>query len=128
LRFLLDTNVVIPLLRGEVAELPDEVSTILETQAGDCACSAASLWEMAIKHRQGKLPLPGRDDELPEACAVIGLPVISISADHAVRPVDPWPETKDPFDRLLLSVCEVEGLALLTTDGALKQHRLAWRS
>ena len=39
--------------------------------------------------------------------------------------VDPDPETKDPFDRMLLAQCAVENLALMTFDGALKGHPLA---
>ncbi|MGF1549428.1 MAG: hypothetical protein ACFBQW_02680 [Sphingomonadaceae bacterium] len=35
--------------------------------------------------------------------------------------------TRDPFDRLLLAICQVERLRLLTTDQRLADHPLAWR-
>jgi PIN domain nuclease of toxin-antitoxin system len=38
--------------------------------------------------------------------------------------VDPDPKTRDPFDRMLLAQCEVEGFRLLTIDRALVSHPL----
>jgi PIN domain nuclease of toxin-antitoxin system len=38
---------------------------------------------------------------------------------------DPEPETRDPFDRLLLAQCRVEDLQLATVDRSLTGHRLA---
>lgn len=35
--------------------------------------------------------------------------------------------THDPFDRLLLAQCRVEGMRLVTRNRALAAHPLAWR-
>ena len=40
----------------------------------------------------------------------------------------PEPQTRDPFDRLLLAQCAVEGLRLVTRDRALAKHRLSWKA
>ena len=40
---------------------------------------------------------------------------------------EPEPQTRDPFDRLLLGQCQVENLRLVTLDRALAAHPLAWR-
>ena len=82
-----------------------------------CAISAASVWEVAIKHRLGKLPIsPARfRDEMRSAGAL----VLSISDEHAVATVDLAVEHTDPFDRLLLAVAVVDRFVLLTADRAL---------
>jgi PIN domain nuclease of toxin-antitoxin system len=57
----------------------------------------------------------------------IGTVLLPISRDHVLAEVDPAPETRDPFDRLLLAQCQVEGMRLVTRDRALAAHPLAWR-
>ena len=58
----------------------------------------------------------------------IGLAILPINRGHAVAWVEPEPATRDPFDRMLLAQCKVEGLQLVTLDRALIGHPLAWRS
>lgn len=128
MKLLLDTNVLLPLISDESHALPETWLALIANREMSCAVSAASLWEMAIKSRLGKLRLPCPELRLPDACDRIGLPVLSISERHAVEPVTPWPATNDPFDRLLLSVCAVENMLLLTADRALRDHPLAWRA
>ena len=59
--------------------------------------------------------------------AELGYALLPIIAAHTVSEVDPWPDTNDPFDRLLLAVCRVEGLRLVTRDRRLAGHPLAWK-
>lgn len=80
------------------------------------------------KVRQGKLEMPAPLAKLEERLDRLGCTVLPITAAHAVSDVTPWPPTNDPFDRLLLAVCPVEGLRLLTRDRKLIDHPLAWRS
>jgi PIN domain nuclease of toxin-antitoxin system len=82
-----------------------------------CAVSAASVWEVDIKHRLGKLPIaPARfRDEMRSAGAI----VLSITDEHVLTRVKAAESHRDPFDRLLLSVAEAEHLVLLTADTAL---------
>jgi PIN domain nuclease of toxin-antitoxin system len=44
---------------------------------------------------------------------------------HALASVEPEPATRDPFDRMLVAQCQIEGLRLLTIDRALVSHPLA---
>lgn len=89
--------------------------------------SVASLWEVAIKTRLGKLKTALPVDELETRVEALGWISVPIQASHAVAEVDPWPDTNDPFDRLLLAVCQVEGLRLVTRDRKLAGHPLVWR-
>jgi len=82
-----------------------------------CVVSVASVWEVAIKHRLGKLPVSARRfrDEMRSAGALI----LSVSDEQALATADLPFAHADPFDRLLLSVAEAEHLILLTADRAL---------
>lgn len=55
----------------------------------------------------------------------IGLILLRIDIPHVITAADPAPEMRDPFDRLLLAQCKVEGLQLATVDRLLVGHPLA---
>jgi PIN domain nuclease of toxin-antitoxin system len=89
--------------------------------------SVASVWEIALKSRLGKLyPLTDLD-KIPPALERIGVAILPVSLAHVLHTLDPEPPTRDPFDRLLLAQCHVEGLKLITVDRALVDHPLAFR-
>jgi len=113
-RLLLDTHVALWWLTAS----PRLSKMSRELIAGSpCVVSVASVWEVAIKHFIGKLPVPPRRfrDEMRSAGAFI----LSVSDEHALATADLPYALADPFDRLLLSVAETEHLVLLTADQAL---------
>ncbi len=117
---LLDSHILLEMMgSGRAAEGPWGQELI--------HVSVASLWEIAIKARQGKLATPAPVASLEARLGSLGWTVIPVHASHAVAEVSPWPDTQDPFDRLLLAVCHVEGLRLVTRDGKLVDHPLAWK-
>lgn len=117
---LLDTHVLLEMIGvGRAAEGPWGAESIY--------VSVASLWEIAIKVRQGKLDLPIPITQLQARLNALGWTVLGVEAPHVLAEVDPWPDTNDPFDRLLLAVCAVEALRLVTRDRKLLDHPLAWR-
>jgi PIN domain nuclease of toxin-antitoxin system len=125
MRLLLDTNFLIALARRQ---LDARTGSLLLSPGNESFASAASLWEIAIKTRLGKLD-PGFElDRLAGYYVAAGLTLLVIDHRHAVAPLDPEPPTRDPFDRMLLAQCAVEDLRLLTTDRALVSHPLAWRA
>ena len=62
---------------------------------------------------------------MPELLDGLGIKIVGIDERHALASVEPEPKTRDPFDRMLLAQCQIEGLKLLTIDGALAAHPLA---
>ena len=82
-----------------------------------CVVSVASVWEVALKHGLGKLPVAPRRfrDEMRSAGAVI----VSVSDEHVLTAAEVTPTHRDPFDRLLLGVAQSEQLLLVTADTAL---------
>jgi PIN domain nuclease of toxin-antitoxin system len=127
-QLLLDTHILIALGRGELREKYPKVETALEDETFDSYFSVASLWEMAIKTRLGKLD-PGLPVEmLADLFESYGVETLNINRHHAVVFAKPEPVTRDPFDRILLAQCRVEGMRLVTVDRSLAEHPLAWRT
>ncbi|EJC80469.1 hypothetical protein Rleg4DRAFT_2099 [Rhizobium leguminosarum bv. trifolii WSM2297] len=127
MRVLLDTHVVIAVAQKKLAERFPRVEQLLSDSAASGFVSVASLWEIAIKTRLGKLQ-PGLPLEtIPNYLRVIGLTILAIDIPHVITAADPEPETRDPFDRLLLAQCKVEDLQLATVDRLLVGHPLALR-
>jgi PIN domain nuclease of toxin-antitoxin system len=125
LRLLADTHVLLSLLKTG-APLPAPHRELLAGHK-HVFTSAVSLWEIAIKWRLGKLQLGEPLEELPVAVTNIGCHILPVTAEHVLAEVDPWPDTQDPFDRLLLAICQVGDLRLVTLDRALRDHPLAWK-
>lgn len=127
MRLLLDSNVVVPIASKEREKLGAQVNLLLNTGANDIFVSAASLWEIAIKTRLGRLPLMAPLQQLPITISALGYAILDIDQLHAIEELFDQPATNDPFDRMLLAQCQVEGMRLVTTDRVLMQHPLAWR-
>jgi PIN domain nuclease of toxin-antitoxin system len=127
MKLLLDTHIFLALIEDGAARLPAAVASLLRDGASEHHLSAASLWEIAIKCRLGKLRLSISLGALPELLDGLGVKTVVIDERHALASVDPEPKTRDPFDRMLLAQCQIEGFRLLTIDRALVSHPLTVR-
>lgn len=127
MRVLLDTHMVIAIVQRRLEDRFPGVQRLFLDAATEGFVSVASLWEIAIKTRLGKLQ-PGLALEIiPAYLQGTGLTILSIDIPHVITAADLKPETRDPFDRLLLAQCKVEGLLLATVDRLLVDHPLALR-
>ena len=126
MQFLLDTHVLIALIEEEPGRFGQPIASALLAPDASLSVSVASLWEIAIKTRMGKLGLSTRLDLLPDLINAMRLDLLPIVARHVLENVAPEPPTRDPFDRLLLAQCIVEGMRLVTVDGALMGHPMAF--
>jgi PIN domain nuclease of toxin-antitoxin system len=75
--------------------------------------SAASVWEIAIKHASGKLRMPTNLVDTMEARGFAELPVVSA---HALVAGALPAHHNDPFDRMLVAQAQCEGLTVVTHD------------
>lgn len=96
---------------------------------GAVRVSAASAWEIATKHRLGKLP--SADVLVSDFAGWMeraGFAELPISVAHAQR-AGRWPVAhRDPFDRMLAAQSEVESVGLVTNDSAFDDFgiRVLW--
>jgi PIN domain nuclease of toxin-antitoxin system len=115
-RLLLDTHALIWALLGS-GELTDRVRRMLGDPSNEIYVSAASAWEIAVKHRIGKLP-EARDVVLHLAAHIrkARFASLPISLDHALAAGALAGPHKDPFDRMLIAQARLEDLAVVTID------------
>lgn len=114
MKLLLDTQVALWWLRGD-RRLVKAARAEIET--AECVVSVASIWEVAIKHRIGKLSVSPQ--AFRDSMARAGAKILPISDEHAVREAALETSHPDPFDRLLLAVSVTEQMTLLTADSRL---------
>lgn len=123
---LLDTHIMLSALGQVDLSLPENILAELMGR-DDIYVSVVSIWEVAIKCRIKKLKLNIPLGRLPSLLADQNMTILPIKTDHTLSSIGPELITNDPFDRLLLGVCAVEGMRLLTIDKAMVAHPLAWR-
>ena len=91
--------------------------------------SAVSIWEMRLKyharHRSGERKSHLDPNDVLAVLETLAIPVLTMTPDHAARPLEAPIPHKDPFDELLLVQAQEEGLRLLTRDRLLLAHPLA---
>ena len=91
--------------------------------------SAASAWEIAVKNRLGRLPLPSKPAIFVPAQRVAhGIEGLALDEEAALH-VAKLPEIhRDPFDRMLVAQAIVGGLVLLTPDDHIRDYpvRTLW--
>ena len=121
-RYLIDTHILLwwffddPKLSGTVRE-------IIKNPENHILVSSASGWEIATKHRLGKLPHAGEAVErLPELIRKARLDVLPITLEHALRAGNlPGPHN-DPFDRMIIAQGQLEELPIITSDTAFQNY------
>ncbi len=114
--FLLDTNVF--LLAATAPErLTRQSQRLLADRSSVLFISAATAWEIVIKHSLGRLGLPHPPSRwLEDSRRILSAQTLDITLTHALAVADLPPVHRDPFDRLLIAQAASENLTLLTTD------------
>jgi PIN domain nuclease of toxin-antitoxin system len=120
--FLLDTHVWL-WLQTTPERLPDHVRELLADPANTLLLSAASSWEIAIKYRLGKLPLPQPPAEyVPDRMRLSGVTSLPIEHMHALRVADLPDHHDDPFDRLIVAQAQELRIPVVTADRQLSAY------
>jgi PIN domain nuclease of toxin-antitoxin system len=112
-----------------MAAAPDRLSpgarSLVESTDNDLYLSAASAWEISIKHSLGKLKLP--EDPVryvPSRLDALRVSPLAIETGHALQAGALPPHHRDPFDRLLIAQAILEDLPILTSDRAFKTYNV----
>jgi PIN domain nuclease of toxin-antitoxin system len=97
--------------------LSGAVRSLLSDAENQVLVSAASVWELSLKHHQGKLPeLASAIADLPGLLQADGFEALPISLAHGIRAGGYSQPHRDPFDRMLAAQAELDRLVLLTAD------------
>jgi PIN domain nuclease of toxin-antitoxin system len=113
---LLDTHAFLWFCQDDQA-LSISAKALIEDPSNRKLVSVASCWEIAIKAGLGKLNLGEPSGTyIPNALSRTGFDLLAITLVHATA-VESLPQHhKDPFDRLLISQAQTEGIPLVSAD------------
>ena len=121
MRLLLDTHLLL-----WVADQHERLSARAHRLIGDPdnepLFSAASLWEIAIKHALRRTDFRYDPRVMRRALLDHRYQELVVTGEHAVAVADLPPLHKDPFDRILVAQSIVEGITLLTADPLVAQY------
>lgn len=116
MRLLLDTHTFIWWMTND-ASLPASARKTIAEEEHSVFLSAATAWEMTIKHKAGKLPIvAGFIADVPAAIERQGFTELPISIAHGQMAGALDGHHKDPFDRMLIAQALAEDLTLVSND------------
>ncbi len=115
MRLLLDTHIALWAIVDD-QRLSARARELLEDLDNQAFVSAASIWEISIKHvrRTSAMPISGAEALLRFRQA--GYELLEISPQHAAAVGGLPPLHGDPFDRMLVAQALFEPMRLLTAD------------
>ena len=117
--YLLDTHVWLWML-GDPDRIRPELAAELRANQTRLLLSAVSSWEIAIKWAIGRLPLPEPPATyVPSRMQRTNVEPLAVTHSHALQVATLPRHHGDPFDRLLVAQAQLEGVPLVTVDGAL---------
>ena len=128
MKLLLDTCTFLWAI-AEPDRLPRRVADLILFEEHEVYLSAASAWEIVVKHARGRLHLQAPPDRFVrdqrDAAGIQSLAVDEESALHVSRLAALH---RDPFDRMLVSQAIVHGMTILTPDPLITQYpaRTTW--
>lgn len=119
---LLDTHSLLWWLFDD-PKLSRRARAVLKDTGNVILVSSASAWEIATKHRLGKLPEAGDAvSRLPELIRQCRFDALPISIDHALAAGRLPCHHRDPFDRMLIAQARSEQLPILTNDRTFRKY------
>ena len=116
MKVLLDTHTFLWWITDH-PKLPSRVREIIGDGNNELFVSAASGWEIAIKAKLGRLQLPDEPQRfILEQLSLNAIQSLPIQMSHALHLFSLPDHHRDPFDRILISQAQLEGLPILTAD------------
>jgi len=103
--------------------LNEQAIALIADDSNELWFSVASIWEIAIKVANGKLPLPEPiNTYINSRIALLDMRILEIKAGHGLRSAALPLHHKDPFDRILIAQSHMEDMTLLSADIMFKKY------
>ncbi len=120
MKLLLDTHLLLWAVTAS-PKTPEQARALVTDDDNLLYASAASIWEVAIKHAKGgDIPMSGA--QLLDCLRETSVRCLAITHDHAAAAGLLPPIHGDPFDRMMVAQAQMEGLTFLTSDRALADY------
>ena len=125
MEYILDTHVLLWTMFGS-EKLSDKVKSILLDKQINKSVSIASVWEIAIKHRIGKLFLPTGVRGVFVGINVLGYGILEVDKLHVERYAALPLLHRDPFDGIIIAAAQAENMTLITADENMQKYDILW--
>lgn len=119
MRLLLDTHVFLWWLSDD-RKLSTAARDAIRDPSAIVHVSAASIWEIAIKAKLGRLEVQG--DDLAAEIEANAFAELPITVRHAQSAGALPRHHDDPFDRMLISQAQLEHLVVVTHDRRFRRY------
>lgn len=121
MNLLLDTHVALWAITDS-PKLSPRARELIEAPHASIWISAASIWEIAIKHSLGRGDMPVSSGDALNYFLAAGYRILPIEAEHAAA-IEALPtHHQDPFDRMLVAQAITEPMRLLTHDATVARY------
>jgi len=121
LNLLLDTHVALWAITDS-PRLNAQAREWIESPRATVWVSAATVWEIAIKHGLGRGDMPVSGQEALDYFRQSGYRLLAVQPEHAAA-VETLPaHHTDPFDRILIAQALTEPMRLLTHDSTVARY------
>lgn len=121
MNLLLDTHVALWAI-ADSERLSAQARGLISAPTTTVWISAATLWEIAIKHALGRGDMPVSATQALAWFRESGYRILPVEAEHALA-VEALPaHHRDPFDRILIAQALVEPLRLMTHDAIVARY------
>ena len=115
MNLLLDTHVALWAITDS-PKLSKRARELIESPKSSVWISAATVWEIAIKHGLGRGDMPVSGQGALRYFQESGYRFLSVEPEHAAAVEDLPPHHADPFDRILVAQAIIEPMRLMTHD------------
>lgn len=119
MRILIDTHALLWWLTDD-AQLGERARDHIADPDNAVVVSCASLWEIVIKQRLGKLE--GDIGEIEREIARQGMVRLNLLSEHLVELSAMQVHHRDPFDQMLVAQARAEDMPLLTADARIATY------
>ncbi len=124
MRALLDTHVFLWWINDD-SRLISHVRNIIADRDNELFLSAASCWEIAIKAHLGRISFPRKPDTfIADQMSSNAIQSLPVQASHALHTFNLPHLHKDPFDRMIASQAQLEGLPVITSDPLIARYKI----
>jgi len=125
MNYLVDTHALLWMMY-EPGKLPQKAQEVLADKSLHKYVSITSLWEIAIKNRIGKLPLPMGIADVISKVDTLGVGHVGISQRH-IEIFNSLPLLhRDPFDGVIIATALVEKMSIVTGDENIQKYDVPW--
>jgi len=125
MKYILDTHALLWFFEGDT-KLSETARKIIFDDNSTKFISVASIWEISIKNRIGKLPLKKSLSDIFDKIESNGFGIIGIDR-KCVEIYNTLPLIhRDPFDGIIIATAKYKQMTIITSDENIQKYDVDW--